>query len=93
MSMSKTHKDSYASSFQIQQGEERVTERYKWPDGGDFFAVTGKYGYSNGIKMREYFAGQAVVGLASIEGLTAEQTAECAYKIAEAMISVMHSYD
>lgn len=60
-------------------------------DGGPAFPITIDLGQSvefhKGVSVRDYFAGQAVIGLVARPGFVdADYTASFAYKVADAML-------
>lgn len=59
-------------------------------DGGPAFPVASEVSgwHSNGMTLRDWFAGQAMAGLASyiVKGATFENVVEDAYKMADAML-------
>lgn len=70
-------------------------------DGGPAFPVSGafdrhgeRYGYSDGMTLRDYFAGEALKGLLSSEEsnrLGDERLALAAYSLAEAMLKARNT--
>jgi len=65
------------------------------PTGGQAFPThpdsSGKWGLFNGMTLRDFFAGQALVGLPPVwvnsgEVLNSKEIAESCYKVADAMI-------
>jgi hypothetical protein len=65
-------------------------------DGGPAFPINGHIGSdgnfielpTQGMTLRDYFAGQALAGMLADPSVgTTEQTAECAYDMADAMLA------
>tara|TARA_R110000796_G_scaffold16843_2_gene52288 strand:- start:366 stop:599 length:234 start_codon:yes stop_codon:yes gene_type:complete len=65
--------------------DEVERDNYVYP--GKRFTKSGYgIGAGQGMSLRDYFAGQAMVGLAQDESLTTERTGELAYQLADAML-------
>jgi hypothetical protein len=58
-------------------------------NGGYAFATASNEGYQSGMALRDYFAGQALVKVATATSLdvSSERIAEWCYKLADAMLA------
>lgn len=56
-------------------------------DGGAAFPVPGSYNTSNGMSLRDWFAGQALANRYTQEARDDKKVAQWAYQIADAMLA------
>jgi hypothetical protein len=63
------------------------TERDNYVHPGQRYTKSGyTAGFGQGMSLRDYFAGQALAGLAQDESVTAKRAGEIAYEMADAML-------
>jgi uncharacterized protein YodC (DUF2158 family) len=55
-------------------------------DGGPAFPVTAYYGGKEGMSLRDWFAGQALVGISELSHTSPTELAEYSYRLADAML-------
>ena len=65
-------------------------------DGGRAFACASDHGFQEGMTLRDYFAGQALVGLLGFHGIRKESIpslAPAAYELADHMLTAREPGD
>tara|TARA_R110000822_G_scaffold17178_5_gene57958 strand:+ start:1689 stop:1967 length:279 start_codon:yes stop_codon:yes gene_type:complete len=83
-----------AGQFKVSEEKKRMSDSKQIDDGGPSFPSAETRQNANGdfspgfagMSLRDWFAGQALAGLSTIEDLTTFKTAKIAYDIADEMI-------